>query len=85
MPRMPIFAEWLAQRFGATYSLTYRCMVNLEGTINNMLQDGLSDSQVINFLDDIYSNLEVVLSLGEAPVKLPYDETSDPALNKDGK
>jgi hypothetical protein len=51
-------AEALAQELRAKYELTYRCSVNLEGTINNMLFYGMKIDQVKDVLEDLYDNFE---------------------------
>ena len=51
-------AEELAKELTAEYDLTYRCGVNLEGTINNMLHYGLTIEQAEDVLRDVLDNLE---------------------------
>jgi hypothetical protein len=51
-------AEILSSSFANDYNLTYRCQINLEGTINNMLFYGLSQQTIEDILRDIYDNLE---------------------------
>jgi hypothetical protein len=55
-----ITAERLACEVGDKYNLTYRCKVNLEGTINNMFHFGLDVLQIVDIIDDIYSHIEFV-------------------------
>lgn len=51
-------AEALAQAFQHEYSLTYKCTVNLEGTINTMLSYGLDLEKIREIIEDIYDNFE---------------------------
>jgi hypothetical protein len=40
------------------YGLTLRCQINLEGTIQNMLFDGVKIGLIKSYLEDIYDNVE---------------------------
>ena len=55
-------ASEMAQRLQETLALTYRCEVNLEGTINKMLELGLSESDTESILEDVIENVEWVAS-----------------------
>lgn len=58
LERMKMNAESLAYNLRLEYGLTYRCSVNLEGTINNLLQKGLSLQEVEDVVRDILDNIE---------------------------
>lgn len=51
-------AEKLILKLERKYWLTYSCVINLEGTINNMLQDGISIEKIEYYLDDILENID---------------------------
>lgn len=51
----------VAQKFQKQYGLTYRCTVNLEGTIFNMLHAGISMVKIEDFIADLYDNFEVAV------------------------
>lgn len=53
-------AENLAQEFRLQYNLTYRCSINLEGTINNLLLYKLNIEQITDILTDIFNCIEFV-------------------------
>ena len=53
-------AEQLSLKLVNYYKLTYRCQVNLEGTINNMLLDGISIEKIKYYLEDIFDNVEFI-------------------------
>lgn len=50
--------EELVKELVTEYDLTYRCGVNLEGTINNLLHFGLTIEQARNVLTDVLDNFE---------------------------
>ena len=52
------FAFNFAQELRGKHELTYGCSVNLEGTINNMLDYGMNDKAIRDVLEDIYDNLQ---------------------------
>ena len=51
-------AEKLSEKFARDYDLTYLCMINLEGTISNMLQDGIPLDKIEYYLVDVLDNIE---------------------------
>lgn len=53
-------AEFLAWNLGFRFGLTYSCQVNLEGTINNMLQEGLTMEKIDEILSDVLENVDFV-------------------------
>lgn len=57
---MSIDAEKLAWELAEKYRLTYRTQVNLEGTINGMLESKLTIDQAHEFITDILDNLETI-------------------------
>lgn len=50
----------LAERLSLMYYLTNRAKINLEGTINNMLQDGIDIELIKGYLIDILDNVEFI-------------------------
>lgn len=51
-------AQDLSQKLQAEYQLTYRCTVNLEGTINTLLYHKLTIEEVESVIRDILDNYE---------------------------
>lgn len=56
MPETDVATE-IVSRLSEEYPITYRCGVNLMGTINNMLQDGVSPERAEGYLEDILENI----------------------------
>ena len=52
--------ENLTHRLGLEYGLTYRCAVNLEGTIDNMMYYGMKLDQAEYLIRDILDNIEYI-------------------------
>lgn len=50
-------ASELAIQLYLDYNTTYGCRVNLEGTIQNMLLDGIPINKIEEYLTDIFDNL----------------------------
>lgn len=51
-------AEKLAKDIKNKYNLSHKCSVNLEDTINNMIDYGLSIKKIEGILLDIFENIE---------------------------
>lgn len=58
------FAARFSKSLAIEYRLTYPAQVNLEGTINNMLQYGLSEDAVKDVLLDLLDNLDFLPAKG---------------------
>jgi hypothetical protein len=53
-------ADDLAREIALKYNLAARCQVNLEGTISNMMLDGISVRRIKHYLEDLYDNVEFI-------------------------
>jgi hypothetical protein len=51
-------AEQLAKLLASTNYLTHRSQVNLEGTIQNMMLDGIKIEKIKYYLDDLLGNID---------------------------